>query len=256
MERMRQTLQNLDQVVEEDRRTSAELLAGAARGREVFESAFDRLAEIDDSVVAIQQMVEIIQNIASQTNLLALNASIEAAHAGEFGKGFSVVANEISKLAAASAENSQEIAMTIGGLTEKLNSAAATRQEMSEAFETVLAKIAEASASISKIEGAMTGLREGSRGALEGMDLVSNGASVLLDESKLIEEGSRENWAGIRNLSRISQRVAGSASDIVVGLGDIVTSVAQIGGEAQRIDRIGTDLQRSIDRFKTSGAYT
>jgi methyl-accepting chemotaxis protein len=76
--------------------------------------------ELNDTSESIKSMVDFIQGISSQTNLLALNASIEAARAGEHGRGFSVVAEEIRKLAeesAASAKQISELAQTIGTRT-------------------------------------------------------------------------------------------------------------------------------------------
>jgi methyl-accepting chemotaxis protein len=80
----------------------------------------------------INKITEVIEKIANKTNLLSLNAAIEAARAGEHGKGFSVVAEEVGKLAANSAESSQEIAQLVQQAVTETAKAVATVREVSE----------------------------------------------------------------------------------------------------------------------------
>ncbi len=80
----------------------------------------------------INKITEVIEKIANKTNLLSLNAAIEAARAGEHGKGFSVVAEEVGKLAANSAESSQEIAQLVQQAVTETAKAVATVKEVSE----------------------------------------------------------------------------------------------------------------------------
>ncbi|MDP3179188.1 MAG: methyl-accepting chemotaxis protein, partial [Spirochaetaceae bacterium] len=91
---------------------------GEARMRSTFEG----ISEIERDTESIHDVIEVIDEIASRTNLLAMNAAIEAAHAGEAGKSFGVVADEIRKLAESTAENSQRVAEELGRMVARIAS--------------------------------------------------------------------------------------------------------------------------------------
>ncbi len=96
----------------------------------------DDMVDVVNSIAAnsdkINKITEVIEKIANKTNLLSLNAAIEAARAGEHGKGFSVVAEEVGKLAANSAESSQEIAQLVQQAVTETAKAVATVKEVSQ----------------------------------------------------------------------------------------------------------------------------
>jgi methyl-accepting chemotaxis protein len=248
---MMASIESITRITETDRAVAESLVNEAERGREVFEDAFERVAEIADSVGTIQEMAGVIAGIAARTNLLAMNAAIEAAHAGDFGRGFAVVADEIRKLSEASGRSSKDIAVNIREVTRKIQEAADTRKDTSRAFEAISEKIRAVSRSIVEIYSNVAEMQTGSRQILEAMSELKGQSGEVTEESQRIAQSAAAIREVSDGLARISGEVVSDIGEIARGLGDISATVRSVSEKATRIGQIGDELDRLLGGFRT-----
>ena len=215
---------------------------GATDGRALVEEAVrsmksmsDQMAEasavvgtLGDRSKEIGQIVETISNIADQTNLLALNAAIEAARAGEAGRGFSVVAEEVRKLAEQSGDAAKSIATLIGEIQGDTGAAVTAMQKQTESVEQSSAVVNRAGEAFAHIEALVNDLyghiekalvsidqaKESSHQVKGSIQKIQKVAGTTVNETQMVSASTEEQSSMMHEISNASHSVADMAQSL------------------------------------------
>ena len=212
----------------------------------------EKITQIEQQSNMLQEANQAIANIAEQTNLLAMNAAIEAAHAGEAGKGFAVVADEIRKLSETSSGQSKTIGEQLKVIQSSIMDMVNVSQESSRAFSSVASEIQETDKLVRQIKAAMQEQNEGSRqitGTLHDMNTSTQEVQSFALE---MAEGSKSILEEVRKLQDATSAMKMSMDEMAVGAEKIHETGSSLGTISSEMKQTIAKIGEQIDRFSNA----
>lgn len=170
-------------------------------GQNLASQTTNSMDEINNEVLAINEAITVIDQIAFQTNILSLNAAVEAATAGEAGKGFAVVAQEVRNLASRSAEAAKEIKNLVQNATTKASNGKQISDEMIKGYEDLNVHITQ---TIEIIDSVSMSSKE----QISGIEQINNTISSL-------DRATQENVSEMNNISSLTNETLTIAHSLV-----------------------------------------
>ncbi|QKS73001.1 methyl-accepting chemotaxis protein [Paenalkalicoccus suaedae] len=238
--------------------TSATSVSGAAEntihkakeGGESVRNNVVKMNKINDSVTSsvvitktlvdrsneISSILEVITSIAEQTNLLALNAAIEAARAGEHGKGFAVVADEVRKLAESSQQSSGQISEIIAEIQREMN-------QTNQAMNGVMTEVKEGLVIANETENHFQEIISSTN---EVASQITSMASTTMQISDEVERVS----SAFADISAVTESTTANAEEVAAASEEQLAAMEEVTSSAQYLSQLATELKDVISKFK------
>ncbi|SDK01710.1 methyl-accepting chemotaxis protein [Sediminibacillus albus] len=235
---------------EDIKRASGDVLQMTEEGSRLMDSSIKQMAVIDSIVKEavekvqgldtqsqeITKLVSVIKDIAEQTNLLALNAAIEAARAGEHGKGFAVVADEVRKLA-------EQVSVSVTDITGIVNSIQTESGNVTESLQSGYKEVEQGTAQIKTTGETFKGINTSVTSMANNVQTVSNNLAT-------IAASSQEMNASIEEIASISEESAAGVEQTSASSQQTSSAMEEVSASSEQLASLAEKLNRLIGQFK------
>lgn len=201
VEEMIRNIRSIESIINKSFETTTSLDEATATGESNLDEFNALVGAVEEQSKGLAEMSRIILQIASRTNLLAMNAAIEAAHAGDSGRGFAIVAEEIKKLAEISGSEAKKIASVLEDMKTMIDSAFGKSVQMKKEFLNIVRLSAEVKDVGREIKTAVTEQNNGGHLILETVSRLKNSEQKLSRASSKVREAAMTVSEAVRNLA-------------------------------------------------------
>jgi len=245
------SISNIANTVQNKIKLVEDLEKKALLGKNEMEETIIIIKKITESTKIIMDMLTVINNIAAQTNLLSMNAAIEAAHAGDAGKGFNVVADEIRKLSEDTSRNSKEISKSLKGIVEFIHISEEASIKTGEYFNDIISGVADVSNAMIEINNSMEELSFGSEQIMTSLSLLIETSGVLNESSEIMKQKVIDINVFLKNISSLSNSNKEGMKEIMSSIEKIYDSILTLSNTGSDYSEDVKNIINIINEFRT-----